>query len=116
VKRSSFPRLHISNLAKFPSVPLIDGLSVVSRGDVEGPCSEAQSTERAALYDSSSLVDGMLGSRVGADSFVCGMVLLVKLSGVLAFFPHLASTRMLAQDQQSQANHMVAKPKSQEHT
>jgi len=51
VQRSSLSRLHVGNFAKNSSVPLGDRLPVASRDDAEGPCSEAQSTGRAALYD-----------------------------------------------------------------
>ena len=51
VQRSSFPRLYLGKFTKIPSVLLRDGLPVVLRSDDEGPCSEAQSTGSAALYD-----------------------------------------------------------------
>jgi len=44
-------RLYLGKFTKIPSVLLRDGLPVVSRSDDEGPCSEAQSTGSAALYD-----------------------------------------------------------------
>ena len=51
MQRLSLFRLHVDNFAKNSSVPLGDGLPVASRDDAEDPCSEAQSTGRAALYD-----------------------------------------------------------------
>jgi hypothetical protein len=41
----------ISAILQNPSFGSVDSLPDVSRGNTEGPCSEAQSTERAVLYD-----------------------------------------------------------------
>ena len=72
VQSSSFSLLHIGNFAKFPPLGSVDGLPVVSRGDVEGPYSEASRRREPRCRTSSSLVDRVLGSRVGTRSFWFG--------------------------------------------
>jgi len=66
VQRVSSPRLRVAVFAKNTLIWLGDGRAVASRGDDEGPCSEAQSPAGAALYESSSRLDDAHGSHAGA--------------------------------------------------
>jgi hypothetical protein len=51
VQRSSICRLRLDLFAKNTLLWPGDGVLVASRDDGEGPCSEAESSARAALYD-----------------------------------------------------------------